>query len=178
MAQHTNSSSANLAPANKALTDVAAELGQALKQRGMMLALAESCTGGMVAEAITSVAGSSAWFDRGFVTYSNAAKMDMLDVSDKTLEAFGAVSEQTAVEMAIGALKNSAAQIAGSITGIAGPDGGSPEKPVGTVCFAWAMQGQPVNTCTRYFSGDRNSIREQAAMFMMAALIERLNTQP
>ncbi len=178
MAQHTNPSSANLVTANNALTDAAAELGQALKQRGMMLALAESCTGGMVAEVVTSIAGSSGWFDRGFVTYSNAAKIDMLDVYGKTLEAFGAVSEQTAAEMAAGALKNSAAQIAGSITGIAGPDGGSPEKPVGTVCFAWAMQGQPAATCTRHFKGDRQSIREQAAMFMMAGLIERLNKKP
>lgn len=177
MAQHTNSSSASLATANKAITDVAAELGQALKQRSMMLALAESCTGGMVAEAVTSIAGSSAWFDRGFVTYSNAAKVDMLGVSNESLEKFGAVSIQTAAEMATGALKNSAAQIAGSITGIAGPDGGSPEKPVGTVCFAWAIQGQPAATCTRHFEGNRQNIREQAAMFMMAGLIERLNTQ-
>ncbi len=177
MAQHTNPSSANLASTKKTLTDAAAELGQALKQHDMMLALAESCTGGMVAEAVTSVAGSSAWFDRGFVTYSNAAKIDMLDVSGKTLEAFGAVSEQTAAEMAAGALKNSAAQIAGSITGIAGPDGGSPEKPVGTVCFAWVMQGQPVNTCTQHFEGNRQKIREQAAIFMMSGLIERLNTK-
>jgi nicotinamide-nucleotide amidase len=161
---------------NLTLYDAAAQLGQALKARDFMLAMAESCTGGMVAEAITSIAGSSAWFDRGFVTYSNAAKIDMLDVSSATLEKFGAVSEQTAAEMAIGALKNSAAQIAGSITGIAGPDGGSPEKPVGTVCFAWAGKNLPVTTCTHWFEGNRDSVRKQAAIFMVAGLIERLNT--
>lgn len=169
MAQYTNPSLVNLS-----LNDTAAQLGAALKQRGLMLALAESCTGGMVAEAITSIAGSSAWFDRGFVTYSNVAKVDMLGVSRKTLEAFGAVSEQTAAEMATGALKNSTAQIAGSITGIAGPDGGTAEKPVGTVCFAWIAENQPLSTCTQHFSGDRNNVRQQAAMFMMTGLLERL----
>ena len=163
--------------ANLTISDAAVQLGQALKARGFMLALAESCTGGLVAEAITSIAGSSAWFDRGFITYSNAAKMDMLDVSSATLKKFGAVSEQTATEMAIGALKNSAAQIAGSITGIAGPDGGSPEKPVGTVCFAWAGKNMPVSTCTHWFDGNRDSVRQQAAIFMMACLIEKLKTE-
>ncbi len=163
--------------ANLTISDAAVQLGQALKARGFMLALAESCTGGMVAEAITSIAGSSAWFDRGFITYSNAAKIDMLDVSSTTLEKFGAVSEQTATEMAIGALKNSDAQIAGSITGIAGPDGGSPEKPVGTVCFAWAGKNMPVSACTHWFNGNRDSVRKQAAIFMIAGLIERLKLE-
>jgi nicotinamide-nucleotide amidase len=163
--------------ANLTISDAAVQLGQALKARGFMLALAESCTGGLVAEAITSIAGSSAWFDRGFITYSNSAKMDMLDVSSTTLEKFGAVSEQTATEMAIGALKNSAAQIAGSITGIAGPDGGSPEKPVGTVCFAWAGINMPVSACTHWFDGNRDSVRQQAAIFMMAGLIKRLKLE-
>lgn len=163
--------------ANLTISDAAVQLGQALKARGFMLALAESCTGGMVAEAITSIAGSSAWFDRGFITYSNAAKIDMLDVSSTTLEKFGAVSEQTATEMAIGALKNSDAQIAGSITGIAGPDGGSPEKPVGTVCFAWAGKNMPVSACTHWFDGNRDSVRKQAAIFMMAGLIEKLKLE-
>lgn len=167
MAQHTNLS----------IYDAATQLGQSLKTSGFMLVMAESCTGGMVAEAITSVAGSSAWFDRGFVSYSNAAKIDMLDVSSKTLEKFGAVSEQTAAEMAIGALINSEAQIAGSITGIAGPDGGSPEKPVGTVCFAWTGKNLPVTTCTHWFEGNRESVRKQATIFMMVGLLERLNTE-
>ncbi len=165
MAKHTNLT----------ISDAATQLGQALKSHGFVLAMAESCTGGMVTEAITSIAGSSAWFDRGFVTYSNAAKIDMLGVSSATLEKFGAVSEQTAAEMAIGALKNSAAQIVGSITGIAGPDGGSPEKPVGTVCFAWAGKNLPISTCTHWFDGNRNDIRQQATIFMIAGLIERLN---
>ncbi|WP_047552782.1 CinA family protein [Methylotenera sp. G11] len=158
------------------LSEAAAQLGLALKSRGLMLTMAESCTGGLVAEAITGVAGSSAWFDRGFVTYSNAAKTDMLGVPTQTIEKFGAVSEQTAAAMAAGALRNSIAHIAGSITGIAGPDGGSAEKPVGTVCFAWADIHLPVTTSTHHFHGDRNVIRQQAAIFMMAGLIERLNT--
>ena len=157
------------------LTAIAADLGAALKAQGFMLAMAESCTGGLVAEAITRVAGSSAWFDRGFVTYSNAAKIDMLGVDSKTLQKFGAVSEQTAKEMATGALKNSTSQIAGSVTGIAGPDGGTQEKPVGMVCFAWASLNFPVSASTQIFNGNRETIRQQAAIYMMAGLIERLN---
>lgn len=162
-------------PANITLTNIAADLGHVLKARGVMLTMAESCTGGLVAEAVTRIAGSSAWFDRGFITYSNAAKTDMLGVSAETLRNFGAVSEQTAIEMAAGALKNSAADIAGSITGIAGPDGGSVEKPVGMVCFAWAGLNAPPAARTQQFQGSREQIRRQAAIFMMAGLIDRLN---
>jgi nicotinamide-nucleotide amidase len=158
-----------------ALSNLAAELGAALKARGYTLALAESCTGGMVAEAVTSVAGSSAWFDRGFVTYSNQAKVEMLGVSTQTLDIFGAVSEQTAIEMAVGALKNSHAHMTGSISGIAGPDGGTPEKPVGTVCFAWADAHKPTSTTTKYFKGNRQEIRQQATIELMTGLIDRLN---
>ena len=157
------------------LEKLATELGAALKARGFMLALAESCTGGMVAQAVTSVAGSSAWFDRGFVTYSNAAKIDMLGVSAQTLEKFGAVSEQTAAEMAAGAIKHSQAHIAGSITGIAGPDGGTADKPVGTVCFGIAQAKQYI-TITQHFTGNREAIRQQAAIAMMAELINQLNS--
>ena len=162
------------------LEKLAIELGAALKARGFMLALAESCTGGMVAQAVTSVAGSSAWFDRGFVTYSNEAKIDMLGVSAETLENFGAVSEQTAAEMALGCLKASAvkhsqAHIAGSITGIAGPDGGTADKPVGTVCFGIA-QAKQYTTITQHFTGNREAIRQQAAIAMMAELINQLNS--
>jgi nicotinamide-nucleotide amidase len=161
------------------VAESAKSLGAALKARGFLLTLAESCTGGMVAQAVTSVAGSSAWFDRGFVTYSNAAKIDMLGVSPKTLEKFGAVSEETASEMALGclkscALKNSRAQIAGSITGIAGPDGGTVAKPVGTVCFGIAQQNQCF-TSTQYFTGNREEIRQQATAFLMQQLIDRLS---
>jgi nicotinamide-nucleotide amidase len=159
------------------LNELAATLGATLKTHGACLALAESCTGGMVAAAITSIAGSSAWFDRGFVTYSNAAKMEMLDVAESTLNRYGAVSEHTATEMAIGALQHSAANISGSITGIAGPDGGSLEKPVGTVCFAWAgVNIQPI-TETCLFHGDRNAIRQQAAIHLMAGFLAILNAQ-
>ena len=158
------------------LTTLATELGATLKEHNLILVLAESCTGGMTAEAITSVAGSSGWFDRGFVTYSNAAKIEMLGVSAETLKIFGAVSEETAAEMVLGALKNSRAQLAGSITGIAGPDGGSKEKPVGTVCFAWASDKLVLSTTTKRFFGNRQEIRQQATIAMMAGLIERLKS--
>ncbi|MDO9366451.1 MAG: nicotinamide-nucleotide amidohydrolase family protein [Methylotenera sp.] len=161
--------------ADDELHTLATQLGAALKARGLVLSMAESCTGGMVAQAVTSVAGSSKWFDRGFITYSNLSKQEMLKVSDQTLTQFGAVSEQTAFEMAAGALKNSHAQIAGSITGIAGPDGGTSEKPVGMVCFAWAVPAKATSTTTQYFHGNREQIRQQATIFMMATLIEQLN---
>jgi nicotinamide-nucleotide amidase len=158
------------------LSNLAAELGAALKARGYTLSLAESCTGGMVAQYVTSIAGSSAWFDRGFVTYSNQAKIEIFGVSAQTLETYGAVSEQTASEMATGALRISPVQIAGSITGIAGPDGGTVEKPVGTVCFAWATSHKPTSTTTKHFQGNRQEIRQQAAITMMAGLIDSLNS--
>jgi nicotinamide-nucleotide amidase len=141
------------------LTPLAAKLGIVLKEKNAMLALAESCTGGMAAETITRVAGSSAWFERGFVTYSNAAKSEMLGVSSETIHQFGAVSEETAREMALGALKHSHADFAISITGIAGPEGGSADKPVGTVCFAWVGKTLPLTSMTSKTSGDRQQIR-------------------
>jgi nicotinamide-nucleotide amidase len=153
-----------------ALLKLAVELGTALKQRCWMLALAESCTGGMVAQYVTSIPGSSFWFERGFVTYSNAAKIDMLGVSQTTLDSYGAVSEQTAREMAQGALSNSRAHIAAAITGIAGPDGGTPEKPVGTVCFAWA-DANGIVASTMRFSGDRSAVRQQAVTYCLQKLI-------
>ena len=156
------------------LATLAIELGAVLKERNLMLALAESCTGGMVAQSITSVAGSSAWFDRGFVTYSNVSKIEMLGVRAETLEKFGAVSEETALEMALGCLKHSHAQLSGSITGIAGPDGGTVDKPVGTVCFAWAGEKLLLSTTTKRFFGNREEVRQQAAIAWMAGLIERL----
>ncbi len=156
------------------INKLAETLGQMLNAQGQILALAESCTGGMAAAAITSVAGSSAWFDRGFITYSNLAKMEMLGVSVTTLEKYGAVSEQTAVEMATGALKNSQASIAGSITGIAGPTGGSVEKPVGTVCFAWTNTDGRTQSATQLFLGDRAQIRHQATAHMLRGLMEML----
>jgi nicotinamide-nucleotide amidase len=156
------------------LSTLATIVGARLNERGLLLATAESCTGGWVAEAVTAVAGSSAWFERGFVTYSNAAKMDMLGVSDKTLQAHGAVSEQTAAEMAAGALAHSRAQLALAITGVAGPAGGTPDKPVGMVCFGWAGVGGAVLTVTRQFSGDRESVRRQSVICALQGVLERL----
>lgn len=158
------------------ITTLATELGSALKAHGFMLALAESCTGGLVAQSITNIPGSSTWFDRGFITYSNIAKTEMLGVSNDCLNHHGAVSEQTALEMAHGALTNSHAHVAASITGIAGPDGGTTEKPVGTVCFGWEIKDTTTATSTQHFQGDRAKIRQQAAIFLMAKLIEILNT--
>jgi len=158
-------------------TDLAAlstKLGLALQQRGYLLTLAESCTGGLTAAAITDVAGSSAWFDRGFITYSNIAKQEMLGVPANILEQYGAVSEETAIAMAAGAIKQSQADIAGSITGIAGPSGGSATKPVGTVSFAWVnKQGRSVTT-TEIYTGNRQSIRQQAVIKSLSGLLALL----
>ena len=150
---------------------LAEQLGAALKTHGLTLALAESCTGGMAAQVVTAVSGSSVTFERGFVTYSNPSKQELLGVSETTIDAYGAVSEETAREMATGALKNSHAQIAGSITGIAGPDGGSSEKPVGTVCFAWVGEHYPLQSITRQFTGNRHAIRQQSVAALLANLI-------
>ena len=159
---------------HETLTTLAILVGARLNARGLRLATAESCTGGWVAGAVTAIAGSSAWFDCGFVTYSNDAKMEMLGVSAATLEAFGAVSEQTAGEMAAGALAHSHAQLALSITGVAGPGGGSAEKPVGMVCFGWAGEGGAPLVITRNFSGDRESVRRQSVICALQGVLERL----
>lgn len=156
------------------LTELAARVGAALKARSLMLATAESCTGGWVAQALTAVAGSSDWFERGFVTYSNAAKQEMLGVSAATLAAHGAVSEHAAREMASGALAHSRAQLALAITGVAGPSGGTPEKPVGMVCFAWAGAGPMPSARTKHFDGDRESVRRQSVVFALQTLLQLL----
>jgi nicotinamide-nucleotide amidase len=140
----------------------------------LSIATAESCTGGWVAQVITHTAGSSAWFERGFVTYSNAAKIEMLGVRAATLAEHGAVSEATACEMAAGALAKSTASIALAITGIAGPTGGSKSKPVGTVCFAWCRAGEAAQTETQHFSGDREAIRRQAVVYALQGLLARI----
>ena len=137
-----------------------------------MLATAESCTGGWIAKCCTDVAGSSAWFDRGFITYSNAAKQDMLGVRAETLAQYGAVSEAVVAEMATGALRHSQAHIAVAVSGIAGPSGGSPEKPVGTVCFAWAMRNGEVLTKTCQFAGDREAVRWQSVVFALNGILQ------
>ncbi len=147
------------------------------RQRRLLLATAESCTGGWVAQVITHTAGSSAWFDRGFVTYSNEAKVEMLGVPAETLAEFGAVSQETAADMAVGALKNSNAMFSLAITGIAGPTGGSPGKPVGTVCFAWCRRGDKADAETRQFAGDREAIRRQAVVHALQGLLRRLDAK-
>lgn len=157
-----------------ALYRLAEEVGRALQQRGMMLATAESCTGGWVAEAVTAVPGSSGWFDRGFVTYTNDAKQDMLGVAAATLARHGAVSEPTVREMAAGALNNSRAQAALAISGIAGPGGGTAEKPVGTVWIAWAFADGTVASEKCAFAGDRREVRQQAVERALRGLLERL----
>jgi nicotinamide-nucleotide amidase len=139
-----------------------------------MLATAESCTGGWVAEVITMTAGSSSWFDRGFVTYTNQAKQDMLSVPSETLARFGAVSEETARAMALGALQHSQASVSLSVTGIAGPDGGSAEKPVGLVWFGWASPHFPPTAQSRLFGGDRFAIRQQAVHYTLTELLQIL----
>ena len=156
------------------MDELARRLGVRLKAANEILATAESCTGGWAAQVVTSVAGSSAWFDRGFVTYSNAAKQELLGVRTDTLQAHGAVSEQTAREMARGALERSKATVAVSITGVAGPAGGTPEKPVGTVCFAWA-RGSAVRSETRRFAGDRESIRRQSVILALEGVMRSLD---
>ncbi|BAO31236.1 CinA family protein [Sulfuritalea hydrogenivorans] len=151
-------------------------VGSACLQRRLLLAAAESCTGGWTAQVITHTAGSSAWFDRGFVTYSNEAKLELLGVAPETLQHFGAVSPETATAMAEGALKNSKAMISLAITGIAGPSGGSPGKPVGTVCFAWCRAGEIAESETAHFAGDREAVRRQAVVFSLRGLLARLDT--
>lgn len=165
--------------APKAENDLARQVLEACQQRGLMVASAESCTGGLVAAALTDIAGSSAVFERGFVTYSNEAKVDMLGVSLQTLEAHGAVSAPTAAEMARGALRHSRAQIAVSITGIAGPGGGSDDKPVGLVWFAVADTHHQPRTMERRF-GDigRAGVRDAALKVALELLLETARGYP
>ncbi len=159
-----------------ALEALAAKVGALMLANGQSLATAESCTGGWLAQCVTAIAGSSDWFDRGFVTYSNAAKNEMLGVGFDTLTTHGAVSEATAAAMAAGALKHSRAQWAVAITGIAGPTGGSPEKPVGTVCFAWAgpQGGADVQTC--HLQGSRTDVRAQSVAIALSGLLAQAAT--
>ncbi len=157
-----------------ATLELAACLGRALLERRWTVATAESCTGGLIAGAITDVAGSSAWFDRGFVTYSNAAKIELLGVRPETLESLGAVSEATAREMATGALTRSSASIAVAVTGVAGPGGGTPDKPVGLVCFAWACREGAVESSSLRFGGSRATVRAATVDRALEGVIERV----
>lgn len=158
------------------IQQLAEKLGDALRAQHLVLATAESCTAGGIAYAVTLVPGSSRWYDRGFVTYSNESKMQELGVSAAYLRDFGAVSEPVARAMAIGALSRGTAQVSIAVTGIAGPDGGTADKPVGTVCFAWAVRREPtsapwVKTETRRFDGDRAAVRTATVIFALQALV-------
>ena len=154
------------------LETLAEQVGAVLKSRGLMLASAESCTGGWVGAAVTAIAGSSQWYDRGFITYTNESKQEMLGVSAITLAEFGAVSEPTVREMAAGALKHSHAQLALAISGIAGPGGATPGKPVGTVCIAWIMRSGAGRVQTFHFDGDRSAVRQQAVVAALRGVLE------
>jgi nicotinamide-nucleotide amidase len=154
---------------------VAAQVGGALKSHGLMLATAESCTGGGVAQAITEVAGSSAWFERGFVTYSDLSKQQMLGVRETTLKQHGAVSELTVREMVAGALQHSGAQVALAVSGIAGPDGGTPDKPVGTVWFAWGIKHGETRVQRHQLGGNRAEVRAQSVRIALQGIINMLN---
>jgi nicotinamide-nucleotide amidase len=153
---------------------LAQKLGERLKTAGAKLVTAESCTGGWAAQVVTSVAGSSDWFERGFVTYSNDAKRELLGVREETLKKHGAVSEETAREMAQGALDRGRGTVALAVTGVAGPGGGSAAKPVGTVCFAWAS-ARSVRSETQQFSGDRESVRRQSVIRALEGVLQHLD---
>ncbi|MGZ8142763.1 MAG: CinA family protein [Methylosarcina sp.] len=157
------------------LLSMAAQLGNILGRHGLKLALAESCTGGWICQCITEIAGSSKWFDRGFVTYSNAAKIEMLGVDERTLQAFGAVSTETARNMAAGALRHSDADIALAVTGIAGPDGSTSEKPVGLVYLAWQRKGSDCRCIEQLFEGSRQQVRYQAVRKALRCLMDEFD---
>lgn len=154
--------------------EITQELARVLIKNHWHLSTAESCTGGMVAASITELAGSSEWFERGYVTYSNQSKSEDIDVSQNLIEQHGAVSDQVARAMALGAKQNSGSDLSLSITGIAGPTGGSPEKPIGTVCFAWALANDEIVSETKHFEGDRQQIRQQACDFSLRKLLDLL----
>jgi nicotinamide-nucleotide amidase len=158
------------------LENLAAKLGERLQARGMVLVTAESCTGGWIAQAVTSVSGSSGWFERGFVAYSNDAKRELLGVRAETLLRHGAVSEEAAREMALGALARSRASLSIAVTGVAGPAGGTAAKPVGMVCFAWATGPGAARSETRRFSGNRESVRRQSVARALEGAIEVLDS--
>lgn len=156
---------------DRELYELAERTGRALEKRGWMAATAESCTGGWVAEAITMIPGSSAWFDRGFVTYTYDSKREMLGVRGETLERLGAVSEEVVHQMVTGALRASRAHIALAVSGVAGPSGGTPEKPVGTVCFAWGQKNLEPRTETQHFAGDREAVRRLSVVHALKVLL-------
>ena len=160
---------------NAELFSLAQALGERLRAKRAVLVTAESCTGGWVAQAVTAIAGSSEWFERGFIVYSNAAKEELLGVSGQTLSSHGAVSEETARELARGALARSRGTIALAVTGVAGPAGGSAEKPVGLVCFAWASADR-VKSEHQRFAGDREAVRRQSVVRALEGVLEMLDS--
>lgn len=160
---------------SETLDALAAEVGHRLRAEGAMLAIAESCTGGWISKVVTDIPGSSGWFERGFVTYSNRAKEEMLGVSRDTLAAHGAVSEPVVCEMALGALATSRAAVAVAVSGVAGPDGGTEDKPVGTVCFAWARRGAAPLSQRFQFAGNREEVRHQSVRVALERLLELLS---
>jgi nicotinamide-nucleotide amidase len=155
------------------ILDLAAQVGRTLQARNWFLSTAESCTGGGVSQAITEIAGSSEWFDCGFVTYSNASKTELLDIPEAEIAQHGTVSEEIAAAMAEGALANSNADVTVSTTGIAGPGGAVPGKPVGTVCFGWSV-GHRTHTERLVFAGDRHAVREQTVIHALQGLLRFL----
>jgi nicotinamide-nucleotide amidase len=154
---------------------LAAQVGAALRERGLYLAAAESCTGGWVCQAVTDIAGSSAWFERGFVTYTNTAKQNMLGVPLAVLDEHGAVSKATVRAMVDGVLNHSPADCALAVSGIAGPTGATPGKPVGTVWFAWLRRGGDCVTRREQFDGDRRAVRKQAVAVALQGIIDLLD---
>jgi nicotinamide-nucleotide amidase len=157
------------------LEALAVRVGARLREKRALLVTAESCTGGWVSQSVTAIAGSSEWFERGFVVYSNAAKEELLGVRSETLQQHGAVSEQTARELALGALARSKGTISVAVTGVAGPSGGSAAKPVGFVCFAWATRAG-ARSETRNFAGDREAVRHQSVVRALEGVLEALDS--
>jgi len=157
-----------------ALYKLAEKVGRALKKRGLMLTTAESCTGGWIAEAMTMVPGSSEWFERASVTYTYISKREMLGVKQKTLGRHGAVAEEVVREMVTGALARSHAQVAVAVSGVAGPSGGTPDKPVGTVCLAWGVKGRKPRSETRHFPGDREAVRRASVVRALKGVLAAL----
>lgn len=159
------------------LHDLAIRVGETLQSRNLRLATAESCTGGWVAKVLTDIPGSSNWFDRGFISYSNAAKVESLGVKEATLIEYGAVSAETVAEMAAGALTHSAADMALAVSGIAGPDGGTADKPVGTIYLAWMLEEGLLHTEIHHFEGDREAIRRMTVAAALEGLLDVLALQ-
>ncbi|MCP5195533.1 MAG: nicotinamide-nucleotide amidase [Gammaproteobacteria bacterium] len=165
-------------PTDQNLYALAAQVGVALHARNQMLTVAESCTGGWIGKLITDVPGSSGWFDRGFVTYSNTAKVELLGVRESTLANHSAVSAETVAEMVVGALERSRAGIAVAVSGIAGPDGGSPKKPIGTVYLAWGQREGTLRTQVCHFAGDREAVRRQTVATALQGVLDAFAQQP